>query len=89
MTNIDMLMASIMYLFTRQNNAPQAKIARAIVDHLQILADHPDCDSEVIKETARRLSCAWKQELRALELRDSARENDIAAQQQQQHTYHH
>lgn len=68
MTNPDTLVASLLYLMTRQIKSPQDQICQAIVQHLDMLAAHPDCQSKVILDAAQRLSCDWRQETRVREL---------------------
>ena len=69
MTNPDTLVASLLYLMTRHSKSPQQSISQAIAEHLEMLAAHPDCDSNVILDAARRLACDWRQETRIQEMK--------------------
>jgi hypothetical protein len=69
MTNPETLVASLLYLMTRHRKSPQNSISKAIVEHFDLLAAHPDCQSTVIRDAARRLAKDWKQEIRIQELK--------------------
>ena len=58
--SLEVLMASIFYLMTRHAIRPDTSIANAIVDHLDMLARHTDCDSHVWRRAGERLSSQWQ-----------------------------
>lgn len=57
---LDVLLASICYLMTRHARAADPRLATAIYEHLQLLTEHPDCSSEVLKNAGLRLSRQWQ-----------------------------
>ena len=68
MPELETLLASILYLMTRQSQSPKAGLEQAIFDHLQMLSNHPDCNSEVLKNAGERVSLCWRQEARVKQL---------------------
>ncbi|MEM7360865.1 MAG: hypothetical protein AAF431_17375 [Pseudomonadota bacterium] len=76
MPNLETLIASTLYLMTRQSKSSKACLEQSIVDHLQMLGSHPDCDSQVLKDAAARLSMCWHQEARAKQLGIDALQKD-------------
>lgn len=58
--DLEVLMASIYYLMTRHAIRPDASIASAIADHLDMLARHRDCDSHLWRRAGERLSAQWQ-----------------------------
>lgn len=68
MKEVDTLIASIFYLMTRHSQSPKAGLEQAIVDHMQMLASHPNCNSKVLTDASHRLSMSWRQEARLKEL---------------------
>ena len=63
MPTLDILLTSIYFLMTRYAKAPDNKVSEAISEHLQMLSNHPDCESDIIKKAGRRLSIQWQEQL--------------------------
>ena len=68
MKDLDTLIESIFFLMTRHSQSPQADLEQTIIDNLQMLACHPDCDSETLKTAGQNLAMSWRQEARAKQL---------------------
>ncbi len=61
--SLEVLMASIYYLMTRYARLPDTKLSQAISDHFEMLSNHPNCDSEILKKAGYRLASQWKEYL--------------------------
>lgn len=60
---LEVLMASIYYLMTRYVRLPDASVSQAIVEHLEMLEAHPNCDSEILRNAGKRLARQWNEHL--------------------------
>lgn len=60
---LEVLLTSIFYLMTRHSLRPEQEVAQAISKHLEMLARHPECDSDSLKEIGRRLASQWREQL--------------------------
>ena len=56
---LDVLIASIMYLMSRFGKNNDAGLIEAIQMHLKLLHDHPDLNSEVINKVCIQLQKHW------------------------------
>ena len=68
MKELDSIIASLLCLMTRHSQSPQAGLEQTIVEHMNMLASHPDLGSKVLIDTSQRLSMIWHQEARLKEL---------------------
>lgn len=68
MPKLETIIASILYLMTKHGHSPKSGVTQAIADHLKILASHPSCGSQVLKEAGQRLAMIWQQEVRIKQL---------------------
>ncbi|MEM7027334.1 MAG: hypothetical protein AAF410_03800 [Pseudomonadota bacterium] len=64
MPRMEVLMATIYYLMTRYARQPDRQISDAIATHLQLLSQHPECDSDILQKAGNRLSAQWKDEIK-------------------------
>ncbi len=55
LTNYEVVLASILFLMTRYARQPDIRVAKAIEEHLDLLANHVDQDSTFIINTCARL----------------------------------
>lgn len=65
---LEKIIATTLYLMTRHSKAPKANLEQSIVEHLQMLTNHPECKSQELKDVCKRLLITWKQEARIKEL---------------------
>lgn len=65
MPALEVLLASIYYLMTRHARLPDPKISEAIIQHLEMLEAHPDCESKILTEAGKRLALQWREYLQA------------------------
>jgi hypothetical protein len=48
---------------TRYAKSPDKRVSKAISQHLDMLSNHPDCDSDIIKKAGKRLAIQWQEQL--------------------------
>ena len=46
---------------TRYAKLPDERVSKAVSEYLDMLTNHPDCESDVIKKASRRLSQEWQE----------------------------
>lgn len=61
--SLELLMSSVYYLMTRYARRPAPCVAHAIVEHLRMIAGHPDCNSELMRNAGRRLAMQWSEHI--------------------------
>ena len=63
--SLEVLLASIYYLMTRYVRLPDPEVSKAIIEHLEMLERHPDCESEILANVGRRLALQWRNHVQA------------------------
>lgn len=61
--SMELLLSSVYYLMTRYARRPAPCVARAIIEHLQLIAGHPECQSELVRNAGRRLALQWREHI--------------------------
>lgn len=59
-SDITLLISSTLYLMTRYALNPTKEIGKMIVDHLERVFKHSECESDVLTKTCQRLSLQWQ-----------------------------
>ncbi len=65
---LDVLLATLLYLMSRDTHTPNLALSQSIITHLEILKNHPDCSSPVLRKAGKRLSKRWNSALQAQQL---------------------
>lgn len=63
MQPMELLLSSVYYLMTRYARRPAPCVAQAIIEHLQMIAGHPECQSELVRNAGRRLALQWREHI--------------------------
>ena len=53
---------------TRHSQAPNAGFEESIVEHFEMLASLPECESTVLKDAASSLALTWRQEAQSIHI---------------------
>ncbi|MBM89957.1 MAG: hypothetical protein CMQ41_16465 [Gammaproteobacteria bacterium] len=57
---LDVVIASLLFLMTRHTQNTDPTICRSIIEHLALLERHPDCSSAALKNTSKSLKKQWR-----------------------------
>ncbi len=58
---IEILIASLLFMLTRYNNKPCERLQNAIVEHFEMVLEHPNLHNSGLSNTCRRLKTHWEQ----------------------------
>jgi hypothetical protein len=59
--DIDAITATLLYLLSKRDAGPDLPLSAAIIDHLELLENHPACKPGVLKNATRRLRLYWNE----------------------------
>ena len=56
----EVILASLFYLISQYVGSPRKEIAHAVSEHFELLHQHPDCQSKILKDVGKRLHLQWR-----------------------------
>ncbi len=60
---IEILIASLLFMLTRHNKKPCQRLQNAIVEHFEMILEHPGLHNAGLSNTCQRLKTHWEQNL--------------------------
>jgi len=75
--DIDAITAALLFLLSKRGAEPNMPLSIAIIDHLELLENHPACKPGVLKNATRRLRFYWN-ELRENEKKHASQSLDAS-----------
>ena len=55
----EVILASLFYLISQYVGSPRKEIAHAVAEHFELLYQHPECESKLLKDVGKRLHLQW------------------------------
>ena len=59
--DIEAITAALLFLLSKRGAEPDLPLSAAIIDHLELLENHPACKPGVLKNATRRLRLYWNE----------------------------
>jgi hypothetical protein len=59
--DIEAITAALLFLLSKRGAEPDLPLSAAIIDHLELLENHPACKPGVLKNATRRLRLYWSE----------------------------
>ena len=56
----EVVLASLFYLMSQYVGSPRKEIAHAVSDHFELLHQHPECESKVLRDAGKSLHLQWR-----------------------------
>ena len=56
----EVILASLFYLMSQYVGSPRKDIAHAVSEHFQLLHQHPECESKVLRDVGKSLHLQWR-----------------------------
>ena len=56
----EVVLASLLYLMSQYVGSPRKEIAHAVSEHFEILHQHPECESKVLRDVGQSLQLQWR-----------------------------
>ena len=56
----EVILASLFYLISQYVGSPRKEIAHAVSEHFELLHQHPECESKVLRDVGRSLHLQWR-----------------------------
>ena len=56
----EVILASLFYLMSQYVGSPRKEIAHAVSEHFELLHQHPECESKVLRDVGRSLHLQWR-----------------------------
>ena len=57
---LEVILASLFYLMSQYVGCPRKEIAHAVSEHFEILHQHPECESKVLRDVGKSLQLQWR-----------------------------
>ena len=57
---LEVILASLFYLMSQYVGCPRKEIAHAVSEHFEILHQHPECESKVLRDVGQSLQLQWR-----------------------------
>lgn len=56
----EVILASLFYLMSQYVGSPRKETANAVSEHFELLHQHPECGSKVLRDVGRSLHLQWR-----------------------------
>ena len=56
----EVVLASLFYLMSQYVGSPRKEIAHAVSDHFELLHQHPECESKILRDVGKSLHLQWR-----------------------------
>ena len=56
----EVILASLFYLMSQYVGSPRKDIAHAVSEHFQLLHQHPECESKILRDVGKSLHLQWR-----------------------------
>ena len=56
----EVILASLFYLMSQYVGSPRKEIAHAVSEHFELLHQHPECESKVLRDVGKSLHMQWR-----------------------------
>jgi hypothetical protein len=56
----EVVLASLFYLISQYVGSPRKEIAHAVSEHFEILHQHPECQSKILRDVGKSLHLQWR-----------------------------
>ena len=56
----EVILASLFYLKSQYVGSPRKETANAVSEHFELLHQHPECGSKVLRDVGRSLHLQWR-----------------------------
>ena len=56
----EVVLASLFYLMSQYVGSPRKEIAHAVSEHFEILHQHPECKSKILRDVGKSLHLQWR-----------------------------
>ena len=56
----EVILASLFYLMSQYVGSPRKEIAHAVSEHFELLHQHPECESKVLRDVGKNLHLQWR-----------------------------
>ena len=56
----EVILASLFYLISQYVGSPRKEIAHAVSEHFELLHQHPECKSKILRDVGKRLHLQWR-----------------------------
>jgi len=57
---LEIILASLFYLMSQYVGSPRKDIAHAVSEHFELLHQHPECESKVLRDIGKSLHMQWR-----------------------------
>ena len=56
----EVILASLFYLMSQYVGSPRKEIAHAVSEHFELLHQHPECESKILRDVGKSLHMQWR-----------------------------
>ena len=56
----EVILASLFYLISQYVGSPRKEIAHAVSEHFELLHQHPECKSKILRDVGKSLHLQWR-----------------------------
>ena len=56
----EVILASLFYLMSQYVGSPRKAIAHAVSEHFELLHQHPECKSKILRDVGKSLQLQWR-----------------------------
>ena len=56
----EVILASLFYLMSQYVGSPRKELAHAVSRHFELLHQHPECESKILRDVGRSLHLQWR-----------------------------
>jgi hypothetical protein len=55
----EVVLASLLYVMSQYVGSPRKEIAHAVSEHFELLHQHPECESKILRDVGKSLHLQW------------------------------